>query len=145
MCELQKSRRTVSLVLALALSLWVQMGSATAQPEPLHLACHMALGHSQPVHSTANHRCCPGFHATQASVLPSLMEGTLCHQDCCTVRQQPERTLPFVANAGVSVAHALDTVATTTDAHPTRVLGKSLQHSRPFSRAVFDLKADLRI
>lgn len=146
MYEAQNSRRTVSLVLVLALSVWVQVSPLMAET-PQH-ACHMGMKHSQPIQSNANigaHRCCPGEHAASNPVAHFLTDGTLCHQDCCSLRQQPERGLPFVANAGG--ATSVDGEAQTTEATvlPIRPLDAKPPYFLPFARAVLDLKADLRI
>lgn len=147
MYEAQNSRRTVSLVLVLALSFWVQVGPLMTETASPQHACHMGMKHSQPIESNANigaHRCCPGEHAASNPVAHFLTDGTLCHQDCCSLRQ-PERGLPFVANAGG--ATSVDGEAQTTEATalPIRLLDAKLPQFRPFARAVFDFKADLRI
>jgi hypothetical protein len=148
MYETQRSRQALSLVLALALSLWVQVGPATAETASPHHACHMGMSHSQsasPNAKAASHRCCPGLHSTPAPSAHFFSDEILCHQDCCTVGQQPERRLPFVANGNRHAASGTEMVAARVPAPPASLLDANLATSRPFARAVFDLKADLRI
>jgi hypothetical protein len=94
-----------------------------------------------------SHHCCPHqLHTT--STLPEawgITAASLCHQDCCTVRRQPARGFAFLASDSRPSADIVRTSAAETVAPSATTFAVSAAYSPAFSKAVFDLKTDLRI
>jgi hypothetical protein len=143
----QQLRRTVSLSLALALMLWAQAVPAM-NPSSAHVHACRGMSHAA-MHGTqlSSHPCCPQqLHATFSLPEPSVTTvASLCHQDCCTVQRQPARGFTFLASnnrpAADSVRESVESTATpSATTFEVRVV-----HFSPFTKAVFDLKADLRV
>jgi hypothetical protein len=139
----EQLRRTVSLILALALMLWAEAVPAI-NPSTINMrACH---GMSHKAMHPAYH-CCPQ-QLPAASSLPEPSFTTIssfCQQNCCTVRRQPVPRLTFLASGNRSLADSTHTCVGAIAIPPATVFEDQVVHSPSFAKAVFDLKTDLRI
>lgn len=142
----QPLRRTVSLVLALAVMLWAGAVPAMSSSLTYVHACRMS---QSAMHGTqlSSHHCCPRQIHTSSS-LPEPIVFTavaLCYQDCCAVRSHPARGFTFLARDGRPSADTFR-ISVTATATPSATTFERRTVSAPrFTKAVFDLKADLRI
>jgi hypothetical protein len=146
MCTKRQLRRTVSLGLALALMFWT---AAVPAMNPSSTYVNACRGMHAAMHTTqlSSHHCCPHqLHTTSTLLEPSATAATsLCHLDCCTVRRRPSRSFAFLANNIRPSADTVRTSAEETVAPSATAFAVLAVHSPVCTKAVFDLKADLRI
>ena len=143
-------RRLISVALALFLLLWVGAGtSASAVSESAH-ACHTGTTHLQRSSTLRtgefSHQCCPR-HAGS----PSLSEESVhvvslsCQQSCCKLRGQPPRTPAYLASSNQRSPCSAAPSANRFFGERREACAIVSAPIPPFTKAVFDLKADLRI
>lgn len=140
---IRQRHRGTSFGLIVALLLWAQMlPAANVSSTQMH-ACHVHDMHMQASRMAGSmHSCCP---KPIAALPASPTAKAACQQDCCKVGRQPAPRVPYLAssNKAPSVAQG-----TSIDG----ILLSSIQSERSFrtvlpltTKAVFDLKTDLRI
>lgn len=142
----QQLRRIVSLGMALALILWA---AAVPAMNPSSMYVHACRGMSHgAMHSTqlSSHHCCPQQLRTTSSLPdPAVTAASVCHQDCCTVRRQPTRGFTFLASNSKPSADSVRTSVGATATPSATTFEVRAAHCPRFTKAVFDLKSDLRI
>ncbi len=142
-------RRMMSLVLTLALVLWVRAGSE-ASAIPVHPSgCHAGMMQEHARISEMNasaHHCCPRPASSVDSVEKSLpVASVTCQQSCCNLQRPPAHAVACLGsdnrqtteNIGPSVKSMCGAPSTTFELADAAI--------SPFHKAVFDLKTDLRI
>jgi hypothetical protein len=143
---IRRSQRTLSIALALTLLFWAEVvPAAKASSAQMH-ACRAHVMHPQQLHhmSAGMHACCP---QPEAALLPSpiAMAKIACQQDCCKIGGQPAPRVPFLLSSNKAPAMARS-VSTDRVASPeAQAQGLIRFYPPPITKAVFDLKTDLRI
>jgi hypothetical protein len=133
-------RRSLSLVLSLAVGLWANSGWVMPPAADLGSKCHTQ---KVQMHQHASHSlpCCPSHPA------PAPTQSTN-HPGCCDMSGQPARPLVFLVVSGRSRSLPLSASAaagTILRQLRSRSALPSIEQTSRFVRPVFELKTDLRI
>ncbi len=135
----------------IALLAWAETGLATDSSAGHGPQCHATMPHMSHATAAAMHGmsagCCPR-HVSSKSGCPShpgLMAVPAYRPDCCTVSGQPSRLHAFLIVSGATIEEIGEGFAGPLLAPSTRVTGWLLAVSPPFTKSVFETKADLRI
>jgi hypothetical protein len=143
-------RRMMSLVLTLALLLWVGAGSE-ASAIPVHPSgCHAGMMHIEHARiSAANasaHHCCPQPASSVVSVESSFhVASVACQQSCCKLQRQPAHAVACLARDNRQTPDSTGPSANKICSVPTSNFEVAIAPIPALHKAVFDLKADLRI
>jgi hypothetical protein len=139
-------RRLISLVLTLSFLLWVMGRPAASAFSQYASSCHGGTMHLQPASTsgaqTSAHHCCPQ-HASPSVVLEE-QTNAACQQSCCKLRQQPLQGAAYLASDDRQTSYS-GLPANNTYGTPTATFDVAVVTSAPIHKAVFELKADLRI
>src|ERR1700685_673578 len=143
-------RRMMSMVLTLALLLWVGAGSE-ASAIPVHPSgCHAGMMHAEHARTSgANasaHHCCPQPASSVILVESSFhVASVACQQSCCKLQRQPAHAVACLARDNRQTPDSTGPSAKKICGAATANLEVASASIPPFHKAVFDLKADLRI
>jgi hypothetical protein len=133
-------RRSLSLVLALAIVFWADTGLAMLGASGHGSKCHVQMTQMHP-HAAASMHCCPSHPALALTQLGD-------HPGCCDISSQPTRPLAFLVVSGRSRSiqfRAGGPAGTILPPVQSGAASLSIEHTPQFVRPVFELKTDLRI
>lgn len=147
MSSRQQVRKVASIVLAVVLALWAEIGVATDQasapPCRVHTS-HMHSATAAAMHGLSS-ACCPRHLSPKPGRTSHL--AVAYRPDCCTLSNQPARALAFLIASRTPMESTIQVLARTgpglvsSPSSATLCLGKS----PPFTKLVFDKKTDFRI
>jgi hypothetical protein len=143
----QPVRKAASLILAVTLLLWVEIGVAMVPVSGASVQCRaLIMQHMHPATAVAMHAmasgCCPR-HARlkpSAAALPPAQR-----PDCCALSNPPVRPVAFLIARGAPIELSLQTSAGPELLPSPPGADVWLGESPPFSKLVFQMKTDLRI
>ncbi len=130
-------QRSLSLVLSLAVLLWVNCGWGMPPAADLGSKCHTQMVQ---MHQHAS-PCCPSRPAPAPTQSAN-------HPGCCEMSGQPARPLAFLVVSGnyLSLQLSANGLAGSISAPASSTSASlSIEHTRQFVCPVFELKTDLRI
>ena len=131
------TRKLLTAMLALAISLWAEAGLALVTGDQV-MQCAMAVHEME---GTGDMTCCPGDEA-QAPVT------AMKRPPCCSASNLPERPLGFVVSSERTTVHPSDAVTGLPESFVPRLAHSGIWRSADaprFKKPVLELKTDLRI
>jgi hypothetical protein len=143
-------RRKMSLVLTLTLLLWVGAGPEASAISVHPPGCIAGTTHSQ--HGSAagitgsSHHCCPPPADSASSLQESFHTASVaCQQSCCKLGRQPAHAVACLTSDNRHTPDSTGPSAKKICGAPSTTFEVTSAPVPPFHKAVFDLKADLRI